>query len=81
MFLKITPLKANLLAGKRKKLQPRFVRPYKVIQRVGNVAYKLELPLNLSKIHDVFHVSILKKYHPAPSHMLRLKEVEIKENL
>ena len=64
VFLKITLLKANLMVGKGKKLQPRFVGSYKVIQRVGNIAYKLELPLNLSIIHDVFHVSILKKYHP-----------------
>ncbi|XP_027120467.1 uncharacterized protein [Coffea arabica] len=55
--------------------------PYKVIQRVGNVAYKLELLLSLSRIHDVFHVSILKKYHPDLSHVLRPKEVEIDENL
>ena len=80
VFLKITPLKTSLMAEKRKKLQPRFVRPYKGIQRVGNVAYKLELSLSLSRIHDVFHVSILKKYHPYPSHVLRPKKVKIYEN-
>ena len=58
-----------------------FVGSYKVIQRVGNVAYKLELPLSLSRIHNVFHVSILKKYHPNPSHVLQPKSVEIDETL
>ncbi|XP_027155182.1 uncharacterized protein LOC113755361 [Coffea eugenioides] len=71
VFLKITPLKASLLAGRGKKLQPRFVGPYKIIQRVGSVAYKLELPPSLSRNHNVFHVSILKKYHPDPSHVLQ----------
>ena len=81
VFLKIIPLKVSLMAGKGKKLQSRFVGLYKIIQRVGNVAYKLELPLTLSRIHDVFHVSMLKKYHPDPSHVLRPEEVEIDENL
>ena len=81
VFLKITPLKANLMSGKGKKLQPRFVGPYKVIQRVGNVAYKLELPPSLSWIHNVFHVFILKKYHPNPSYILQPKSIEIDEAL
>ena len=81
VFLKITPLKASLMSGKRKKLQPRFVGPYKIIQRVGNVAYKLELPSSLSRIHNVFHVSILKKYHPDPSHILQPESIEIDETL
>ena len=54
---------------------------YKVIQNIENVAYKLELPLSLSRIHDVFHVSIFKKYHPDPSHVLWSEEVKIDENL
>nr|XP_027062827.1 uncharacterized protein LOC113689224 [Coffea arabica] len=78
VFLKITPLKASLLSGKGKKLQPRFVGSYKVIQRVGNVAYKLELPLSLSGIYNVFHVSMLKKYHPDPSHVLQPESTQEK---
>ncbi|XP_071917037.1 uncharacterized protein [Coffea arabica] len=80
-FLKITPLKASLMSGKGKKLQPRFVGPYNIIQRVGNVAYKLELPPSLSRIHNVFHVSMLKKYHPDPSHILQSESIEIDETL
>ncbi|XP_027166304.1 uncharacterized protein LOC113766295 [Coffea eugenioides] len=81
VFLKITPLKASLMSGKEKKLQPRFVGPYRIIQRVGNAAYKLELPPSLSRIHNVFHVSMLKKYHPDPSYILQLKSIEIDEIL
>ncbi|XP_071921770.1 uncharacterized protein [Coffea arabica] len=81
VFLKITPLKASLMAGKGKKLQLKFVGPYKVIQRIGNMAYKLELSLSLSRIHDVLHVSMLKKHYPDPFHVLRSEEVEIDENL
>ena len=81
VFLKITPLKASLMSGKGKKLQPRFVGPYKIIQRVGSVAYKLELPPSLSRIHNIFHVSMLKKYHPDPSHISQPKNIEINETL
>ena len=81
VFPKITPLKASLMAGRGKKLQPRFIGPYKILQRVGNVAYKLELPPRLSRIHNVFHVSILKKFHPNPSHVLQPENIEIDEAL
>ena len=81
VFLKITPLKASLMSGKGKKLQPRFVGPYKIIQHVGNVAYKLKLPPILSRIYNVFHVSMLKKYHPDPSHILQPESIEIDEIL
>ena len=69
------------MSGKGKKLQPKFVGPYKILQRVGNVAYKLELPPNLSQIHNIFHVSMLKKYHPDPSHVLQPENIEIDEAL
>ena len=80
IFLKVTPLQ-NLTARKGKKLQPRYVGPFKILQRVGNVAYQLELLVSLSRIHDVFHVSMLKKYHPDPTHVLKLEEIDIDESL
>ncbi|XP_027181721.1 uncharacterized protein LOC113780102 [Coffea eugenioides] len=81
VFLKITPLKASLITGKGKKLQPKFVGPYKILQRVGNVAYRLELPPSLSRIHNIFHVLMLKKYHPDPSHVLQPENIGIDEAL
>ena len=67
--------------GKRRKLSPRFIGPYEIVSKVGPVAYKLKLPLELSRIHDTFHVSMLRKYIPDPSHVLRELPVQLKENL
>ena len=67
--------------GKRGKLSPRYIRPYEILSKVGPVAYKLKLPPELSRIHDTFHVSMLMKYIPDPSHVLREQPVKLKENL
>ncbi|XP_071912335.1 uncharacterized protein [Coffea arabica] len=81
VFLRITPLKGKIRAGKGKKLQPRYIGPFNILQRIGKVAYRLELPASLSLIHDVFHVSLLKKYHPDPTHILPPEDVELDESL
>ena len=61
--------------GKRGKLSPRYIEPYEIVSKVGPVAYKLKLPLELSIIHDTFHVSMLRKYISDPSHVLREQSV------
>ncbi|GKA92537.1 putative reverse transcriptase domain-containing protein [Tanacetum coccineum] len=63
VMLKVSPWKGVVHFGKRGKLNPRYVRPFKVLKKVGSVAYKLELPEELSRVHNTFHVSNLKKCH------------------
>ena len=56
--------------GNRGKLTPRYTRPFEVLERVGTVAYRLALPPSLSGVHEVFHVSMLRKYTPDPTHIV-----------
>ncbi|GJY00712.1 putative reverse transcriptase domain-containing protein, partial [Tanacetum coccineum] len=63
VMLKVSPWKGVVRFGKRGKLNPRYVGPFKVLKRVGDVAYKLELPEELSRVHNMFHVSNWKKCH------------------
>nr|GFB62336.1 putative reverse transcriptase domain-containing protein [Tanacetum cinerariifolium] len=62
-MLKVSPWKGVVRFGKWGKLNPRYVGPFKVLERVGDVAYKLDLPEELSIVHHTFHVSNLKKCH------------------
>nr|GEX79118.1 putative reverse transcriptase domain-containing protein [Tanacetum cinerariifolium] len=61
VMLKVSPWKGVVCFGKRGKLNPRYVRPFKVLEKVRSVAYKLKLPHELSRVHNMFHVSNLKK--------------------
>ena len=63
VYLRVSPLRGVKRFGVKGKLAPRFIGPYRVLERMGEVAYKLELPEGLSEVHDVFHVSQLKKCH------------------
>ena len=70
-----------ILFQKRGKLNPRYIGPFRIIERIGPVAYRLELPTELSHIHNVFHVSMLKKYVPDSSHILEASPIELNEDL
>ncbi|GKA60267.1 hypothetical protein Tco_0759674, partial [Tanacetum coccineum] len=61
VMLKVSPWKRVVHFGKLGKLNPRYVGPFKVTEKIGSVAYKLELPQELSRVHNTFHVSNLKK--------------------
>ena len=81
VFLRISPWNGVLQFRKKGKLSPRYMGPYEIVERIGEVAYWLRLPPELARIHDVFHVSMFRKYIENPSHVLRKQPVELKEHL
>ncbi|KAG8487764.1 hypothetical protein CXB51_018053 [Gossypium anomalum] len=81
VFLKVSPWKKVLRFGRKGKLSPRFIGPYEIVERIGPVAYRLALPSELQKIHDVFHVSMLRKYRPDPSHIISTEDIEVRPDL
>ncbi|GKD78223.1 putative reverse transcriptase domain-containing protein [Tanacetum coccineum] len=81
VMLKVSPWKEVMHFDKRGKLNPRYVGPFKVIERVGTVAYKLELPQQLSRVHNTFHVSNLKKCLSDESLVIPLEELRVDDKL
>ncbi|WMV30054.1 hypothetical protein MTR67_023439 [Solanum verrucosum] len=67
--------------GKKRKLSPKNVGPYKILKRVGNVAYELELPVDLTTVHPVFHISLLKKCVGDATSIVPLESVDVKDSL
>ena len=80
VFLKVSPWKKILRFGRKGKLSPRFIGPYEILERVGPVAYRLTLPPELAKLHDVFHVSMLRRYRSDPSHILLVQDIQVQED-
>ena len=74
-------MKGVMTFGKKGKLSPRFVGPFEILERIGPIVYRLALPPSLSGIHNVFHVSMLRKYIPEPSHVLSYDQLQIKDDL
>ena len=68
VFLKVIPKRGVVRFGRHEKLSPRFIGPFEILERVGTIAYRLALPPSMSGVHEVFHVSMLRKYTPDPSH-------------
>ncbi|GJX12614.1 putative reverse transcriptase domain-containing protein [Tanacetum coccineum] len=81
VMLKVSPWKGVVRFGKRGKLNPRYVRPFKVLAKVGKVAYKLELPQKLSRVHHTFHVSNLKKCYADEPLVRPLEGIHIDDKL
>lgn len=75
VLVPVWPNKSPFKFGKAAKLAPRFVGPFKIIERIGLVAYKLELPPHLGKMHDVFHISVLRNYLSDPTHILKMDDL------
>ena len=80
VFLKVMPKRGVFRFGKREKLSPRFIGPFEILERVGTVAYRLALPPSMLGVHEVFHVSMLRRYTPDPAHVVDWGEIEVDTN-
>jgi ribosomal protein L21E len=81
VFLKVSPWKGLMRFGKKGKLSPRYIGPFEILKRVRAVAYELALPPNLQQVHNVFHVSMLRKYNPDAKHIVEHETVELQPDL
>ncbi|GJY61064.1 putative reverse transcriptase domain-containing protein [Tanacetum coccineum] len=81
VMLKVLPWKGVISFGKRGKLNPRYIETFKILAKVGTVAYRLELPEQLSRVHSTFHVSNLKKCFSDEPLAIPLDEIQIDDNL
>ena len=75
--MKVSPWRKILWFGKKGKLSPRFIGPYEILERIGPVTYHLALPLELAKLHNVFHVLILRRYCYDESHILLVRDIQV----
>ncbi|WVZ84436.1 hypothetical protein U9M48_031469 [Paspalum notatum var. saurae] len=81
VYLRVSPMKGVNRFGVKGKLAPRYVGPFKITERCGSVAYRLELPPHLAAVHDVFHVSQLKKCLRVPEEAVDTCQIQIEPNL
>ncbi|XP_077223412.1 uncharacterized protein LOC143857025 [Tasmannia lanceolata] len=81
VLLKVSPTKGVMRFGVRGKLSPRFVGPYEILEKIGKVAYRLALPPSLSGVHNVFHVSVLRKYIADPNHVIDIAPLKLRVDL
>ena len=71
------PKRGVVRFGKREKLSPRLIGPFEILERVGTVAYRLALPPSMSGVHEVLHVSMLRKYTSDPTHVVDWGQIEV----
>ena len=77
VFLKAMPKRGVVRFGKQGNLSPRFIGPLEILKRIGTVAYRLALPPSMTGVHEVFHVSMLRKYTPDPAHVVDWGQIEV----
>ena len=75
VYLKISPIKSIHRVRTKGKLSPRYIGPFEILERVGDLAYRLALPPNLLRIHNVFHLSVLRRYVSDPDRIIELELV------
>ena len=81
VYLRVSPMKGTQRFGIKGKLAPRYVGPFKILGKRGDLAYQLELPSNFANVHDVFHVSQLRKCFKAPERMIPFEEIDLQQDL
>ncbi|XP_055824406.1 uncharacterized protein LOC129892916 [Solanum dulcamara] len=81
VYLKVSPRKGVMIFVKKRKLSPRYISPYQITKRVGNIAYELEFPPEVEAIHLVFHIFMLKKLLGDPSLVVPTESIRLKESL
>ena len=74
-------MKGVIRFDKKEKLAPRYIGPFEILERIGMVAYRLALPPDMSQVHPVFHISMLRKYISDRSPVLQPQSVEVNEDL
>ena len=79
--MRVTPMTGIGRAQKSKKLTPCFIGPFQITKKVGKVAYQTALPPQLANLHDVFHVSQLRKYIVDPSHEIQVDDIQVRDYL
>ena len=77
VFLKVMPKRGVIRFGKREKLSPLFIGPLEILERIDTIVYRLALLPNMSGVHEVFHVSMLRKYTPNPAHVVEWGQIEV----
>ena len=77
VFLKVIPKRGVVRFCKHRKLSLRFIRPFEILERVGTIAYWLALPPSMSGVHEVFHISMLRRYTPDPTRVVDWGEIEV----
>ncbi|XP_073035320.1 uncharacterized protein [Primulina eburnea] len=80
-YVKVSPMKGVIRFSKAWKLNPRHVGPFEIFEKVGTLAYRLALPPDMSRIHNAFNVSQLRRYISDPSHILEAGPLLVEENL
>lgn len=81
VLLRVSPTKGVQRFGRRGKLSPRYIGPFEILEIVGEVAYRLALPMELARVHNVFHISQLRKYVADPSHVIQHEDIELDDSL
>ncbi|XP_019194111.1 PREDICTED: uncharacterized protein LOC109188065 [Ipomoea nil] len=81
VWLKVSPTRGVMRFGRKGMLSPRFIGPYEILERIGSLAYRLALPIEVERVHNVFHASQLKRYIHDPTHVLPPEVIPLDEDL